>query len=58
MHLQAEMEFITMMTFDSLESVIHFQGEDYERCYVPDVAQKVLARWDSRSAHYEVVEVS
>ena len=33
-----------------------FQGEDYERCYVPDAAQKVLKRWDLRSAHYEVLE--
>ena len=54
--LGSETEFITIMTFDSLQSVIDFQGEDYERCYVPDVAQKVLERWDLRSAHFEVLE--
>ncbi len=54
--LASETEFITIMTFDSLQSVIDFQGEAYERCYVPDVAQRVLARWDSKSAHYEVIE--
>jgi len=54
--LGSETEFITIMTFDSLQSVIDFQGEDYERCYVPDVAQDVLKRWDLRSAHYEVLE--
>jgi hypothetical protein len=54
--LESETEFITIMTFDSLQSVIDFQGEDYQRCYVPDVARKVLKRWDSMSAHYELLE--
>ena len=52
---ESEVEFVTIMTFDSLQSVIEFQGEDYARCYVPDVAQEVLERWDPRAAHFEVV---
>lgn len=52
-----EIEFITIMTFESIQSVIDFQGKDYERCYVPDAAQKVLARWDHVSAHFEVRDV-
>ena len=52
----SEVEFITIMTFDSLQNVIAFQGEDYERAYVPDVAQAVLSRWDTVCAHYEVLE--
>ncbi len=51
-----ETEFVTIMTFESLQSVIDFQGEDYARAYVPDAAQKVLKRWDPVSAHYEVEE--
>ena len=51
-----EVEFVTVMTFDSLQNVIDFQGEDYKRCYVPDAAQKVLKRWDQVSAHYELIE--
>ena len=51
-----EVEFITIMTFESLQNVIDFQGPDYEQAYVPDAAQKVLKRWDKRSAHYEVAE--
>ncbi|WP_171125625.1 MULTISPECIES: antibiotic biosynthesis monooxygenase [unclassified Ruegeria] len=54
--LGQEVEFITIMTFDSLQNVIDFQGEDYERCYVPAEAQKVLSRWDLTSAHYEEIE--
>lgn len=51
-----EIEFITIMTFDSLQNVIDFQGEDYTRCYVPEAAQKVLRRWDNVSAHYKLLE--
>lgn len=51
-----EVEFVTIMTFDSLQCVIDFQGEDYERSYVPDAAREVLSRWDRTSAHYAVRE--
>ena len=51
-----EVEFITIMTFASLQNVTDFQGEDYRRCYVPAAAQKVLKRWDQFSSHYEVIE--
>ncbi|MEM9531639.1 MAG: antibiotic biosynthesis monooxygenase [Pseudomonadota bacterium] len=51
-----EVEFITIMTFDSIQSVIDFQGSDYQRCYVPKAAQKVLSRWDPEAAHYEAIE--
>ena len=51
-----EVEFVTIMTFDSLQNVIDFQGEDYTRCYVPDAAERLLKRWDQFSAHYDVIE--
>ena len=54
--LDDEVEFVTIMTFDSLQDVIDFQGEDYTRCYVPNSARKVLKRWDRESAHYRTVE--
>ena len=53
---EGEVEFVTIMTFDSLQNVIDFQGEDYTRCYVPDAAQKVLKRWDQYSGHYDAIE--
>lgn len=52
-----EVEFITIMVFDSLEDVIAFQGEDYETAYVPEAARAVLKRWDEDSAHYTLEEV-
>lgn len=54
--LDDEVEFITIMTFQSLQNVIDFQGDDYARCYVPQEAQKVLKRWDQTSSHYEAIE--
>jgi hypothetical protein len=48
-----EVEFITMMWFDTLDAVRDFVGADYESAYVPDAARKVLKRFDARSAHYE-----
>jgi heme-degrading monooxygenase HmoA len=49
-----DVEFVTIMTFDSLDAVRAFAGEDYEMAYVPASARQVLARFDSRAAHYDV----
>ena len=54
--LESDVEFVTIMTFDSLQNVIDFQGEDYTRSYVPDAARKVLKRWDQVAAHYDAIE--
>ena len=51
-----EIEFITLMEFDSWEAVKHFAGEDYERAYIPPKAREVLAHFDERSQHYEIRE--
>ena len=51
-----EVEFVTVMTFESLQNVIDFQGEDYSRSYVPAAAQEVLKRWDERASHYESID--
>ncbi len=52
--LETEEEFITIMWFDSIESVKAFAGEDYEIAVVPPEARKLLKRFDYRSQHYEV----
>lgn len=49
-----EVEFITIMWFDSLEAVRNFSGEDYEAAVVPPKARALLSRFDTRSQHYEV----
>ena len=54
--LEDEVEFITIMWFDSIESVAAFAGEDYEVAVVPPKARLVLKRFDARSQHYEIRE--
>jgi hypothetical protein len=49
-----ETEFITIMWFDSIDSVIEFAGKNYENAVVPDKAQMILSRFDKQSQHYEV----
>jgi len=49
-------EFVTIIWFDSLDAVRAFAGEDYEVAVVPPKARQLLSRFDSRSAHYQVIE--
>ncbi len=48
-----EVEFITIMRFDSIDNVKAFVGDDYEQSFVPPQARAVLKRFDARSQHYE-----
>jgi antibiotic biosynthesis monooxygenase (ABM) superfamily enzyme len=54
--LSDEIEFQTLMWFDSLNAIKAFMGEDYEVSHVPAAAQEVLKRFDERAAHYEVID--
>ena len=47
-------EFVTLMWFDSLETVRAFAGQDYEVAVVPLAARALLLRFDETSAHYDV----
>jgi heme-degrading monooxygenase HmoA len=49
-----EVEFVTIMAFDSLDAVREFAGDDYEAAVVPNKARAVLSRFDERSQHYEI----
>jgi heme-degrading monooxygenase HmoA len=51
-----EVEFITIMWFDSWQAVKRFAGEDYEQAVVPPKARAALSRFDQRSQHYELRE--
>ncbi|MBA3669692.1 MAG: antibiotic biosynthesis monooxygenase [Sphingomonas sp.] len=51
-----EIEFQTLMWFDSLDSIKAFIGEDYAASHVPASARAVLSRFDDRAAHYEVID--
>ena len=51
-----EVEFQTLMWFDSLDATKAFMGEDYSVSHVPEAARAVLKRFDSHAAHYEVID--
>ena len=47
---------MTIILFDSLETVKRFAGEDFEQAYVPAAARKILKRYDERAQHYELCQ--
>ena len=53
----AEIEFITLMLWDSIECIQAVTGPDYETAVVPEVRRKYLSRYDSKSLHYEIASV-
>jgi heme-degrading monooxygenase HmoA len=53
--LETEVEFVTIMEFNSLDAVKEFAGSDYEHAVVPPGARALLSRYDRQSLHYELV---
>ena len=53
-----EVEFVTVLWFESIESVRAFAGEDYEQAVVPAKARALLSRFDERSQHYQTLTVN
>lgn len=51
-----EVEFTTLMWFDSIDAVRSFMGADYTVSHVPPEARAVLARFDAHSDHLQVVD--
>jgi heme-degrading monooxygenase HmoA len=50
----SEVEFVTIMAFESMDAVREFAGGDYEAAVVPPKARAVLAHFDARSQHYDI----
>jgi heme-degrading monooxygenase HmoA len=51
----AEIEFITIMLWDSIDAIRAFAGPDYEASVIPEERRKYLSGHDARAAHYEIV---
>ena len=54
--LGEEVEFQTLMWFDSLDSIKAFMGEDFSVSHVPMEARAMLNSFDDRAAHFEVID--
>jgi heme-degrading monooxygenase HmoA len=50
-----EVEFVTILLWDSLDAVRAVAGPDYENAIVPEERRKHLSRYDRKAAHYEIV---
>jgi heme-degrading monooxygenase HmoA len=51
-----EVEFVTVMWFDTMEAIRDFAGDDTDAAVVPHAARQLLSRFDERCRHYEVRE--
>jgi antibiotic biosynthesis monooxygenase (ABM) superfamily enzyme len=53
-----EMEFITLLRFETLEAVKLFAGKDYEQPVIPPECKKLLKRHSEKSRHYRVIQIN
>jgi heme-degrading monooxygenase HmoA len=53
-----EEEFVTLVTFESLDAVRAFAGADYETPVIEPEAERLLSRYEQRAVHYETVRFS
>jgi antibiotic biosynthesis monooxygenase (ABM) superfamily enzyme len=52
-----EIEFITIMIWDSLDAIRAVGGPKYEAAIIPEDRLQYLARFDKTSAHYEITAI-
>jgi heme-degrading monooxygenase HmoA len=52
-----EIEFITIMLWDSIDSIRAVAGADYEAAVIPEERRRYLSRCDAKSAHYEIASI-
>ena len=49
-----EIEFITILFFDTLDDIKALTGPDYETAVIPAERKQHLSRFDTKAAHYDV----
>jgi heme-degrading monooxygenase HmoA len=52
-----EVEFITVIHWDSIDNIRAVAAPDYETAVIPEERRKYLSRYDARATHYEIVSV-
>ena len=55
--LESEVEFVTIMIWDSLDAIRTVTGPDYETAVIPEERRRYFTRFDTRSVHYEIASV-
>src|SRR5690349_20534111 len=54
--LGGEIEFQTLMWFDSIDAIKTFMGEEYSVSHVPLEARAVLSSFDDRAEHFDDID--
>jgi heme-degrading monooxygenase HmoA len=52
-----EVEFITVMLWESVDAIRAVAGADYETAMIPEERRQYLSRYDAKAAHYEVASI-
>lgn len=54
----AEVEFITILLWDSIDDLRAVTGPDYEKSIIPEDRLKYLSKHDAAAKHYEIVSTN
>jgi heme-degrading monooxygenase HmoA len=49
-----EVEFVTIILWESLDAVRILAGPDFERAVIPDERRRYLSRYEEAATHYEI----
>jgi len=52
---EEDVEFITIMLWDSLDAIRAFAGPDFETSIIPEERRKYLSHHEAKAKHYEIV---
>ena len=53
-----EIEFVTIILWESLDDVRALAGDNYEKALIPEDRLPLLSRYDASAAHYEVMSTN
>ena len=53
-----EMEFITLLRFETIDAVKIFAGKDYEQAVIHPECRRLLKRHNEKSRHYRIVPLN
>jgi heme-degrading monooxygenase HmoA len=54
---KGEVEFVTIILWDSIAALQALTGKDYEQALIPEERKKYLKRFEQKAAHFEVVSI-
>jgi heme-degrading monooxygenase HmoA len=52
-----EVEFVTVMHWDSIDAIRAVAGPDYETAVIPEERRRYLSRCDAKAALYEIASM-